>query len=220
VTTALSPFIVSILEKTASDNGFDQQREREGDWLAFASTQCPLRVWLETFGVEVYLAAFSQRNIVRALGDYGVPMAAPLPKDAGGGRTVADVPALHRLLRRAFQLSKALPPSCSGLSSSGLPRCPERLKPSALSFSLSATIIFRAGLVDLWDGRCAATGLAVPEFLRGRATSSRGLIARPTRSASTCTTGSCSRPQLDAAFDSGFVTIADDGAVVVADPLD
>jgi putative restriction endonuclease len=59
MTTALSPIIVSRLEKAAKDNGFDQELEREGDWLVFASTQCPLRVWLGAFGDTVFLAAFS-----------------------------------------------------------------------------------------------------------------------------------------------------------------
>jgi putative restriction endonuclease len=64
-------------------------------------------VWLRVFGDAVFLAAFFQQNVARALGEYGIPMAAPLPKGALAGRTVPDVPALHRLLRRAFQLSKA-----------------------------------------------------------------------------------------------------------------
>jgi hypothetical protein len=59
MTTALSPIIVSRLQKAATDNGFDQELEREGDWLVFASTQCPLRVWLGAFGGAVFLAAFS-----------------------------------------------------------------------------------------------------------------------------------------------------------------
>jgi hypothetical protein len=36
-------------------------------------------------------------------------MAASFPKGAHGGRTVTDIPSLHHLLRRAFQLSKTLP---------------------------------------------------------------------------------------------------------------
>src|SRR5437868_5379829 len=106
----VSPIIASRLEKAASDNGFDQEIEREGEWLRFASTQCSLRVWLSAFARDaVLLAAFSQPNVVRALGEYGTPMSAPMPAGAAGGRTVPDVPALHRLLRRAFQLSRTLP---------------------------------------------------------------------------------------------------------------
>lgn len=96
MTTPLSPITVSRLEKAATDNGFDQELEPEGNWIIFASTQCPLRVWLGVFGDAVFLAAFSQQNLARALGEYGTPIAAPMPKGAVAGRTVPDVPALHR----------------------------------------------------------------------------------------------------------------------------
>jgi hypothetical protein len=112
MTTAHSPVTVTLLEKAAVDNGFDQELPpassgEEGDWLGFASTQCPLRIWLGTSGDATFLAAFSQQNVARALGQYGTPRTAPLPQGALDGRTIADIPALHRLLRRAFQLSDA-----------------------------------------------------------------------------------------------------------------
>jgi putative restriction endonuclease len=50
MTTPLSLVTASRLEKAASDNGFDRELGREGDWLGFASIQCPLRLWLGTFG--------------------------------------------------------------------------------------------------------------------------------------------------------------------------
>jgi hypothetical protein len=101
--TALSPIIVSRLEKADTDNGLDQELEHEGEWLVFASTQCPLRAWLGAFGDAVLPAAFSQQNVACVLDEYCTPMSAPLPKGAVAGRTVPDVPTLHRLLRRAFQ---------------------------------------------------------------------------------------------------------------------
>jgi hypothetical protein len=36
-------------------------------------------------------------------------MAAPLPDGGIASRLVGEIPVLHRLLRRAFQLSKTLP---------------------------------------------------------------------------------------------------------------
>ena len=85
MTTVLSPIIVSHLEKAATDKGFDQELELEGDRLVFASIQCP-RVWLGSFDAAVFLVAFSQQNVVRALGEYGTPTAAPVPQGAVAGR--------------------------------------------------------------------------------------------------------------------------------------
>ena len=46
--------IASRLEKAAVDNGFDGELPAVGDWLAFASTQCPLSICLDvTAGAEI-----------------------------------------------------------------------------------------------------------------------------------------------------------------------
>jgi hypothetical protein len=74
----LPPAVASRLEKAAVDNGFDQELPRHGDWLGFATTQCPLRVWLGAFGNSIRLAVFSQPNVAGPLAEYGTLMAAPL----------------------------------------------------------------------------------------------------------------------------------------------
>lgn len=219
MSTALSPILVSRLEKAATDNGFDQVLEREGDWLVVASTQCPLRVWLGSFGDAVFLAAFSKQNVARALGDYGTPMAAPMPKGAAGGRTVPDVPALHRLLRRAFRLSKALPNELLHTFVKQVAALPRTTEAERLVVQRVGQNLFRDGLLDLWEGRCAVTGLAVPPLLR----------ASHIKPWADCDTdaerldvynGILLAPQLDAAFDAGFISVLDDGAVVVAPELE
>ncbi len=216
---ALSPILVSRLEKAASDNGFDQLLEFDGDWLAFASTQCPLRVWLGASSDSVLLAAFSRQNVVRALGEYGTPTAASVPPGAGAGRTVPDVSALHRLLRRSFQLSKALPNELLHTFEKQVAVLPRTTEAERLVVQRVGQNIFRDGLLDLWEGRCAATGLAMPELLR----------ASHSKPWADCETdaerldvynGILLAPHLDAAFDRGFITLADDGAFVVSDAID
>lgn len=219
MTTALSPILISRLEKAATDNGFDQVFEPEGDWLIVTSTQCPLRVWLGVFGGSVFLAAFSQSNVVRALGDYGSPMAVPMPKGSVGGRTVPDVPSLHRLLRRAFNLSKALPNELLHTFEKQLAALPKTTEAERLVIQRVGQNLFRDGLIDFWEGRCAVTGLAVPALLR----------ASHIKPWADCETdaerldvynGILLAPHLDAAFDQGFVTVQDDGAIIVSEALD
>jgi putative restriction endonuclease len=219
MTTPLSPVIASRLEKAAVDNGFDQELPREGDWLGFASTQCPLRVWLGTFGEAVFLATFSQQNVARALGEYGTPMAAPLPTGALGGRTVADIPSLHRLLRRAFQLSKTLPDELLHSFEKQTVTLPKNTEVERLVVQRVGQSLFRAGLLEYWEGRCAITGLAVPELLRAS-------HIKPWADCSSDAerldiwNGLLLAPHLDAAFDRGFITVQDDGAVTVSPALD
>lgn len=219
MTTGLSPIIVSRLEKAATDNGFDQELESEGGWLVFASTQCPLRAWLGACGDAVFLAAFSQQNVARALGEYGTPTEVPMPGGAVGGRIVPDVPALHRLLRRAFQLSKALPNELLNTFEKQVVALPKTTEAERLVVQRIGQSLFREGLLDLWEGRCAVTGLAVPALLR----------ASHIKPWADCETdaerldvynGILLAPHLDAAFDRGFITVADDGAIVVCNALD
>jgi hypothetical protein len=219
VTAVFSQIIVSRLAKAATDNGFDQEVECEGGWLAFASTLCPLRVWLGASGDAAYLAAFSQPNVARMLAEYGPPMATPAPVGAVGGYTVPDVPSLHRLLRRAFQLSKALPNELLRTFEKQVAALPKTTEAERLVVQRVGQNLFREGLMDLWDGRCAVTGLAVPALLR----------ASHIKPWADCETdaerldvynGLLLAPHLDVAFDRGFITVADDGAIVVSDALD
>ncbi|WP_437533133.1 HNH endonuclease [Sorangium sp. So ce726] len=219
MTTALSPIIVSRLEKAATDNGFDQELEREGHWLVFASTHCPLRVWLGAFGDALFLAAFSQQNVARALGEYGTPMAAPMPKGAVAGRTVPDVPALHRLLRRAFQLSKALPNELLHTFAKQVAALPKTTEAERLVVQRVGQNLFREGLLDLWEGRCAVTGLAVPALLRASHIKPWADCEADAERLDVYN-GILLAPHLDAAFDRGFITVADDGAIVVSHALD
>jgi putative restriction endonuclease len=206
------------LEKAATDNGFDRGLAPEGDWLVFASTQCPLRVWLGVFGDAVFLAALSQHNVSRALGEYGTPMVAPMPKGAAGGRAVPDVSALHRLLRRAFQLSKALPNELLHTFEKQVAALPKSTEAERLVVQRVGQGLFRDGLLELWEGRCAVTGLAVPALLR----------ASHIKPWADCESdaerldvhnGLLLAPHLDAAFDRGFITVQDDGSITVSAAL-
>lgn len=216
---ALSPIIVSRLEKAATDNGFDQELERQGDWLLFASTQCTLRVWLGVLGDAVFLAAFSQLNVARALGEYGAPMSEAIPTAAVAGRAVPDMSALHRLLRRAVQLSKALPNELLHTFEKQVAMLPKTTEAERLMVQRVGQNLFREGLLDLWEGRCAVTGLAVPALLRASHIKPWADCKRDAERLDVYN-GILLAPHLDAAFDRGFITVSDDGVIIVSDVLD
>ncbi len=215
----LSQLTRTLFKKAATDNGFDWALPPEGEWLVFASTQCPLRVWLAAFGDVVLLAAFSQHNVSRALGDYGTPMVAPMPKGAAEGRAVPDVPALHRLLRRAFQLSKALPNELLHTFEKQVAALPKTTEAERLVVQRVGQNLFRDGLLDLWEGRCSVTGLAVPELLRASHIKPWAYCASDAERLDVYN-GLLLAPHLDAAFDRGFITVQDDGVITVSATLD
>jgi len=219
MSTPLSPVIASRLEKAAVDNGFDQELPGEGDWLGFASTQCPLLLWLCTFGDATFLAAFSQQNVALALAQYGTPMAARLPTGAFGGLSVTDIPALHRVLRRAFQLSKTLPDELLHTFEKQTAGLPQTTEAERLVVQRIGQDVFREGLLDFWEGRCAITDFAVSQLLRASHIKPWADCASDAERLDVFN-GILLAPHLDAAFDSGFITVADDGAIVVAGELD
>jgi hypothetical protein len=217
VTTSLPPAIATRFEKLAIDNGFDLELPREGAWLRFASSRAPLELWLSTFGTGMLIAAFSQLNVARAL-EHGVPMSAPLPPGAAAGRTVADISELHRLVRRAFQLSRTLPDELLRTFEAQTRALPHSTEIERLTIQRVGQDIFRAGLLDYWDGRCAVTSLAIPELLR----------ASHIKPWSRCDTdaerldvfnGLLLAPSLDATFDRGFLTFGDDGRIELSADL-
>lgn len=217
MTLGPSAATLTLLDKLAVDNGFDRELPREGDWLAFASTQSPLRIWLSVPGEELLLAALSQSNVAAAL-DIGTTASPILPAAAVAARMVTSLPELHRLVRRAFQLSKTLPHELLHAFEKQIATLPRSIEAERFVVQRVGQSIFRAGLLEYWEGRCAVTSLAVPELLRASHIKPWADCASDAERLDVFN-GLLLAPHLDAAFDCGFITVADDGAVVVSDRL-
>lgn len=154
------------LEKAALDNGFDLDQGQDAQWLRFASSQAPLRLWLGALGETFFVVAFSMGNVAAALTEHGATITHPMPGGAAGARSVGDIPALHHLLRRAFQLSRTLPDELLHVFEARIAGLPRETEAERLVVQRVGQDVFRDGLLDFWEGRCAVTGLAVPELLR------------------------------------------------------
>jgi len=217
------------LEQAAGDNGFELEVPSTSlDWLCFRSSQVPLRVWLAGGPGELYFVGLSQSGVARALGGtpasagpgraYGVKAASPLPSGASAVRSVTGVPELHRLLRRAFQLSATLPDELLHTFEKAVGGLPRATEAERLVVERVGQDVFRQGLLDYWQGRCALTGLDVPELLR----------ASHIKPWADCETdserldvhnGLLLAAHVDAAFDQGFITFGEHGEMVVSTQL-
>ena len=215
----ISSVVASRLEKSAVDNGFDRELPAVGEWLSFASTQSPLCIWLGMTAGGAFALALSQRNVAEALETLGERLEETLPPGAVGGQGVSDIPTLHRLIRRAFQLSKSLPDELLHVFVARTATLPRTTEAERLVIQRVGQDIFRQGLLDYWEGRCAITGLAVPELLR----------ASHIKPWAACETdaerldiynGLLLAPNLDAVFDQGFIAVSDSGEVLVSRALD
>lgn len=202
------------LEKVAVDNGFDRELPGAGAWLAFASTQATLHLWLTSVGDAVFLAALSQRHVAAGLAELGQANGVPPPDGAVDVFAVASIPDLHRLVRRAFQLSRTLPDALLHRFTRETATLPSTTEAERLVVQRIGQDLFREGLLDYWEGRCAITGLAVPELLRASHIKPWALCASDSERLDVFN-GLLLAPNLDAAFDKGFISVSDGGEVLV-----
>jgi putative restriction endonuclease len=214
----LTPVTVTRLEKAATDNGFDLDLGRTQDWLHFGSSQTSMRIWLTAVGESLFLVATSRLDVLEALAGFGVTFTNPLPTGAAGARSVSDVSALHRLVRRAFQLARTLPDALLRAFESETASLPRSTEAERLVVQRVGQDVFRRGLLEYWDGRCAITGLSVPDLLRASHIKPWADCENDAERLDVFN-GLLLGPHLDAAFDAGFITIAEDGAVVVSHAL-
>lgn len=211
----LSPSATTRVEKAAADNGFDLARGVVGDWIPFASSYAPLEIWVTADADGGLVVAVSRLDVALAMADLGARWEGPLPAGARGSRKVSDVPGLHRLLRRAYQLARALPNELLHEFERRTGSLPSNTEAERLVIQRVGQDLFRGGLLDYWDGRCAITGLAIPELLRAS-------HIKPWASCESDAerldvfNGLLLAPHLDALFDKGFITVTDDGEVVVS----
>lgn len=214
----ISPSLRTRLEKIATDNGFDLRLSFENDWLAFASSQTPLRLWMSVDADKHPLVAFSQSNIADELPAHHLSEPPPLPLGAKAALRASDMPAFDRLVRRVFQLSLTLPDELLHSFQRQTASLPQTTEVERLVVQRVGQDLFRAALLDYWRGRCAISGLAVRELLR----------ASHIKPWAHCETdaerldvhnGILLAPHFDAAFDLGFITVEDDGLVVVSNLL-
>ena len=216
---------MSVLEshavrKAAREAGFDILIDQTGAVLG-QSSHAPERCVVWIAANNGFVAALTMSNVVHALeADYGTaipPASLPsVPLQIAGGFLAVDIPALESLLKRAWILARTLPNALMGRF--------EQVVESISATEREATVrqrigqnLFREGLMALWGGRCAITGLDVPELLRAS-------HAKPWADSNNLErldvyNGLLLAAHWDAAFDAGLVTVGVDGALMPSSAL-
>lgn len=206
----------TALEKAASDNGWRVKLPYEGGWVARRSTTAPGQIWLAAAGPNgPWFAALDRADVARAL---DAP-AADLPGPGVARFTVADRDEFDDLVRRIYELARALPPEPLETFRRRLERAPpgatEALREVRQRVGQE---VFREALMDLWSGRCPMTGITDPALLR----------ASHMKPWADCTSdaerldpfnGLLLSALWDAAFDRGLVSFTDDGRALFSPRL-
>lgn len=152
-----------LVRKAAQDAGFDLEDPPDGAWARFGISGQPLTAWVRPLAAGFQLA-LSARKILDELeaGDSGDQ---ELPGGAAGCVHAASYQSLMATLSRARILDATLPTrlydswqaQVNGLTTT------ER---DVLAKQRVGQDLFREGLFAYWRGRCAVTGIEIPELLR------------------------------------------------------
>lgn len=120
---------------------------------------------------------------------------------------------------RAFQLSQTSPGELLVTFQRETANLPRSTEIERLEIKRVGQDVFRKGLIDYWEGRCAITGLTVTELLRASHIKDWAVCETDAERLDVFN-GLLLAPHLDAAFDRGFITIGEDGRVIVSPMLD
>lgn len=193
------------LEKAAADCGFEMTpTERSGS-------------------LELRSATFPESVIVRSVGlsSFDVTAGNALMLDAPGGGASVEVQgygALYDVLRTAAAHARTLPNRVADVFRRDTASLPRSTEVERLVVQRVGQNLFRSALLDYWQGQCCVTGLDVPELLRAS-------HIKPWASCDSdderldVFNGLLLAPHVDALFDGGWISFADDGRVLVSDAL-
>lgn len=197
-----------LLTKLAVDAGFDVELGADGEWLKFGLPGRKLVAWLKADALGA-VVALSRADVLQELIE-GAPWQGSRPAGAAGARTVRKANDVVALLARARILERTLPHALLEEYQAAVARI-DRTEADAMVKQRRGQELFRRGLMDYWQGRCAITGIEAPELLRAS-------HAKPWKDCSDAErldvhNGLLLLAHLDAAFDQGLITVSESGQV-------
>jgi putative restriction endonuclease len=209
----------AAIRKSATEAGFDVLEDRP-DAVLCRSSHAPLvcAIWPVESGD--FLIALSMLNVAEAIGDTQIMKdALALPEDIPSMVAVFSVTtttSLEQFLNRAWLLSRALPNALVDRYEKSIAEISATEREATVRQRVGQNL-FREGLLTLWDGRCAITGLDTPELLRAS-------HAKPWADSSDTErldvfNGLLLAAHWDAAFDAGLVSVSSAGHILVSASL-
>lgn len=150
-------------EKAAFQNGFRRPLGQKEGWAAFGSTTAHGTIYLAATGAQgPWFLALDHAGVIEEL-------ALPVAKMPGPGlaRYAFDtLGALYGVLPRVYQLAVSLPDAPLRDFQTKIKDLPKTTEAERLVVQRIGQDIFRAGLMDYWQGRCPLTGISDAPLLR------------------------------------------------------
>ena len=157
-------FVVSTeCQKAAEQNGFRRVLGEDDGWAAFGSTTAYGTIWLAASGAAgPWFLALEHAGVVEELGLSPRELIGP-----GLARYDFDtLGALYAALPRVYQLAASLPDAPLREFQAKTKDLPRTTEAERLVVQRIGQEIFRARLMNYWQGRCPLTGITDPALLR------------------------------------------------------
>jgi hypothetical protein len=202
-------------EKAAWQNGFRRSFGGPPGWAGFASTTVPGTIQLAAAGPQgPWYLALDHSGVIDEL-------ALPSAGLSGPGLTrhaFSTLSELYGVLTRIYQLSISLPDAPLRQFEQRVRSLPQTTEAERVVVQRIGQDIFRASLVEYWQGRCPMTGISDPALLRAShivpwrvcETDAQRLDVH---------NGILLSALWDAAFDQGLVTFSDEGTPMFSPTL-
>ncbi len=206
----------TFLQKSATDAGFDIPAEKDAPpgWLHCRSCRFPLTAWLRSEPSGAIIA-LSHADVLYTLSKefpHAAQVRDGLPQSAIGAILASSTDEVHALLARCVQLEQSLPDRIADAFVSQTKNMPQETETERLAVQRIGQDMLREGLLNYWNGMCAVTSLALPEVLRASHIKPWSKCESSEERLSAYNALLLSA-HLDALFDRGFITFADDGSI-------
>jgi hypothetical protein len=193
------------VEKAAADCGFEMTAVPRPDGLELRSARFPETVLVKLTGAQTFELTASDPSILE-------------PQSNGQPVMVLGYGDLYVALRTMAAHARTKPNRVADEFKAKTAAMPKTTEAERLVVQRVGQDLFRAALLDYWQGKCCVTGLDVPELLR----------ASHIRPWAQCETdeqrldvfnGLLLAPHLDALFDAGLMMVDAGGAVQLSAKL-
>ena len=150
-------------DKAAWQNGFRRNLGEQAGWAAFGSTTARDTIHLAAAGKQgPWFLALDHTGVVAEL---ALPKA-DMPGPGHARHVFNSLGELYAALRRVYELGVSLPDAPLKEFEAKTANLPKTTEAERLIVQRIGQDIFRARLMDYWQGRCPLTGITDPALLR------------------------------------------------------
>lgn len=192
------------IEKAAADCGFEIPPVELGNTLQLRSARFPEVVTVRVLGADAFEIEATNLALLGTQHD--------------AAKTLQGYTALYDTLRTVAAHARTLPNRVADAFRHQTAALPRSTEAERLVIQRVGQNMYRAALLDFWQGRCCVTGLDVSELLRASHIKPWAACDSDNERLDVFN-GLLLAPHVDALFDGGWISFTENGALQVSEAL-